>query len=51
MIFGFYSSMKGTNIIDVAKVLSEGHEGIKPFEIFDSEYCSNFDENPRLRPL
>ena len=48
--FGFYSSMKASNITDIAKILGD-QEGIGPFEIFDAVYSSKIDENPQLKPL
>ena len=50
VIFGFYSSMKASNITEVVQIMSK-QEGVIPFVNFDAEYCSLIEDNPRLKPL
>ena len=49
--FGLYTSMKPANMQGMAEEITGDAEDIKPFHLFDENYCTSMQTNLRLRPL
>ena len=51
VVFGFYSSIKKSNIEDILSNVQESGVDLGNYMVFDQDYCTNFSENAKLVSL
>ena len=51
VVFGFYSSIKKSNIEEILSNVQESGVDLGNYMVFDQDYCTNFSENAKLVSL